>query len=223
MRITEKRNVFLSTLNIQEKSLVWQEQTHGDGIHIVDPSDRGKSISGVDGLVWKQEIASSSRPHNDKSDSIVLSVHTADCIPLLACDPIAKVIGVAHAGWKGTVHHIGKKLIQEMVVQGSQAKDIRVAIGPSVCGFCYPVDINRAEIFRKEFIHHKDIVKARGDRVFVDIGKANYIDFTAYGVEPEHIDFDCSLCTFCKTDEFYSFRRSGKPLDGEILGVIGFR
>jgi len=266
MRNIEKRKAFLSALHIQEESLVWQEQVHGDGIQIVTENDCRKIVHGVDGLVFCHPRSSplrlseasrgsreifldsrlrgndrigsgndSERRGNDKDNSVLLSVHTADCVPLLFYDPISQIIGAAHAGWRGTVLHIGQKMIKTMEKLGSKTSDIRVVIGPHICGKCYCVDKERAELFRKEFTPHSrnrnffdsgnehlNVIREKEGKYFVDLGKANYADLINSNIDPTYIDFDPSLCTYSKNDELYSFRRSGLPLEGEILGVIGF-
>jgi len=216
MRDAEKRKIFLSSLGLPESSLVQQEQVHKDNIHSVTLHDRGKIIPGVDGLVYKDEIASP----NDQG--VILSVHTADCVPIMAVDPVARVIGVVHAGWKGTTLHIGKKMVEAMVSLGSIVQDIRVVIGPHICGNCYEVDRTRSDIFESEFPSYSDIVFNRNGKLYVDIGKANWHDVISLGIQKEHIDTDTSGCTYEHCDELYSFRRSGRPLEGEMMGVIGF-
>lgn len=253
MRNKKKRNAFLSALGISEESLVWQEQVHRDAIHIVADADRGKTIRGVDGMVYchsgtrdgiqrinidscfparnafsiadaggrRNDNLATGLPRQFNEKSIILSVHTADCVPLLAVDPVANVIAVAHAGWKGTVSHIGFKLIKKMELLGSKVQNIRVVIGPRIGGCCYEIDKKRADVFRNEF-PGSDVIEEKDGKLFADIGKANYLDLIASGIQLNHVDFHPSLCTYCMKDDFYSFRRSGKPLEGEIIGVIGF-
>lgn len=210
MQDKKDRKKFLTALGIDESSLVREEQVHGDSIHIVQLGDRGKIIKGVDGLIFRE------------SNDITLSVHTADCVPLLFFDPMIRIIGSAHAGWRGTTLHIGKKIVGEMGKLGADIGNIRVAIGPGICGECYEIDKKRLEIFQKEF-PDSNIVTEKNNRLYADIGKANYLDLVSIGVNPEHIDYDPALCTFCKNDEFYSFRKNGKKLEGEIMGVIGVK
>lgn len=216
MRDAEKRKIFLTSLGLPESSLVQQEQVHKDNIYSVIRRDRGRIIPGVDGLVYKDEIDSS----ND--NGVILSVHTADCVPIMAVDPVARVIGVVHAGWKGTTLHIGKKMIEAMVSLGSIVQDIRVVIGPHICGTCYEVDRTRSDVFEREFPSYPDICLNKDGKVYVDIGKANWYDCISLGIQKEHVDADTSVCTYEYCDELYSFRRSGRPLEGEMMGVIGF-
>lgn len=212
MQRKDEREKFLQVLGIDTSSLVQEKQVHGDRIHTVTLDDRGKTIQGVDGLVYKK-----------RSDTapVILSVHTADCVPLLFFDPVERIIGSAHAGWKGTVLHIGKKVIDAMQTLGAQAKNIRVIIGPRICGNCYTAFQERADIVTKEF-PDESIVQQHNGMWYVDIGKANYADLLDLGIDSKHIDYDPLLCTYEKHDEWYSFRQEGKKLRGEMMGVVGF-
>jgi len=213
MRDEEKRNRFLRTVGIQTQSLVYQTQNHDDSIHIVSGSEVGTVVKNVDGMVYRKNVV---------DPLITLSVHTADCVPLLFYDPEKKIISVVHAGWKGTVLHIGKKCIKEMNRLGARSEDIRVFVGPSICVDCYEVDKIRGELFQKEF-PFTGVVRKKNRKWFVNIPESNVLDLIASGVLGAHIDYDPLLCTYSRQDEFYSFRRTGSPLDGEILGIIGFK
>ena len=70
---------------------------------------------------------------------IALSILTADCQPVLFFDPVAGVIGAAHAGWKGAVAGVLEATITAMIALGARAADIRAAIGPSISQRNYEV------------------------------------------------------------------------------------
>jgi YfiH family protein len=209
-----EQKMFYASLGINPESVIWQEQIHSDSIYCVSESDRGKSIKGVDGLIAKHI----SFPNK----SMYLTVHTADCVPILVVDPNAQIIGVAHAGWKGTIRHVGKKLVEKMIEIGANKHDIRVCIGPRIGACCYDIDPEREDAFRREFPLSEKVILQRNGKTYLDIGLVNVIDLQSIGILLDHIDFDESLCTFTKGMDFYSYRKSGKPLDGEMIGIIGF-
>jgi hypothetical protein len=211
MRDTEKRAVFLSNFGFQEDAVVWQEQVHSDMIQSVTSHDSHTVIPEVDGIVYKKQ----------KGDpQVVLSVHTADCTPLLFLDPEEHIIGAAHAGWKGTLLHIGRKMISRMIQLGSRTSHIYVCVGPHICGDCYDVDDIRRNAFEKEF-PNSDVVSDKNNKAYVDIGRASALDVEKEGVQKNHIDIAPSFCTYENEHLFYSYRKTGKPLNGEIIGVIG--
>ena len=83
--------------------------------------------SDVDGLVTDEP-------------GLCLTTFYADCVPLFFLDPVKKVIGLSHSGWRGTVGKIGKKTVEVMRSEyGCHPEDILAAIGPSICQTCYEV------------------------------------------------------------------------------------
>src|SRR5690625_1383592 len=64
----------------------------------------------------------------------------ADCVPLLFFDPVTSYIGIAHAGWRGTVKGIGRQMVKIMLSKGVDVKNIKVCIGPSISRDHYMVD-----------------------------------------------------------------------------------
>ena len=76
----------------------------------------------------------------------------ADCVPLYFADPVNHAIGLSHSGWRGTVQKIGAVTIEKMSEEyGSNPKDLKVAIGPSICQECYEVSEDVIEEFEKVF------------------------------------------------------------------------
>ncbi|MCL2670163.1 MAG: peptidoglycan editing factor PgeF, partial [Syntrophaceae bacterium] len=114
---------------VSEGRLVLMEQVHGDRVCVLDSqNDPPTWIPGCDGLI-------TSRP------GIALAVKTADCVPLLFLDPFRQVIGVAHAGWRGTALGIAGKMVRLFEERfGTRQEDLLVAIGPAIGQCCYEVD-----------------------------------------------------------------------------------
>ena len=79
---------------------------------------------------------------------LVLATFYADCVPLYFADPANHAIGLSHSGWRGTVQKIGAVTIEKMSEEyGSNPKDLKVAIGPSICQECYEVSEDVIEEF----------------------------------------------------------------------------
>lgn len=72
-------------------------------------------------------------------DGLGLGVLVADCVPVLLADPVARVVGVAHAGRRGLVVGVVDRAVEAMVARGARLDDLRAAVGPAVCGPCYEV------------------------------------------------------------------------------------
>ncbi|AWP13677.1 putative laccase domain-containing protein 1 [Scophthalmus maximus] len=145
----------------------------------------------------------------------VLAAPGADCMTLLFADPVSKVIGVAHAGWKGTLMGVSMATVEAMVTEfGCQVSDIVVAVGPSVGSCCFTLERTNA----LEFISiDPDCVPDPGsDRPHVNICLANRLLLQRGGIRPEHIhdnavtDRPCvTPCTSCQPDLFFSHVRDG--------------
>ncbi len=212
MRKPQDRERFLQEFGVGPDSLVWQEQVHGVRVHAVVDANRGQTVRGVDALVAGKP--SSGLP-------LVLSVHTADCVPVLLFDPVNQVIGAAHSGWRGTLGHITSASIASMAALGANIADIRVIIGPHIGSCCYAVAKDRIDAFAAEFPDSPDVCVMRDSRWYLDLGSAIRHDCLKAGIRGEHIEGAEALCTG-HTDRFYSFRRTGPPLIGELIGIIGF-
>lgn len=191
-------------LGRSEGDIVCTSQTHTVNIRTVAEDDRGcgvtkeKGYDDVDGLVTNLE-------------NTVLTVFTADCVPLLFADPVKKVIATAHSGWKGTVGRIGDAMVRRMERDfGCDPKDIRCAAGPCVCKNCYEVSADVADRFRAEFTGHEDeILAGHGPgKYLLDLKKTNEIILMEAGLDPRHIDIS-GRCTCCEPDKMFSHRVHG--------------
>ncbi len=214
MQEESNRTAAIVVAGLQPKALVWAKQAHGNMIHQVRQEDVGKTIDYVDGFIYKKDVSFAMQP--------VLAVHVGDCVPLLFLDPVEEIIGVAHAGWKGTKEHIAKEMIRMFLRLGSDAKNIHIAIGPYIHACCYEVDEERVMVFEREYPGGRGIVNKSGEKWFIDIGLANIYDLRQSGVLESHIDWNQQLCTYMNKNEFYSFRRKTEPF-GEIMGYIGYK
>lgn len=191
MRNAKNRETFARLLGLEDIQLIKPKQVHGNHI----------AIEG-DGLV---------------SNSSPLCVLTADCVPLLAVDPRLRVVGVAHAGWRGTLCAIAANLIYEMKRFGSKPSDIRISIGPHIRSCCYDVSKKRLEQFISAF--GKNVVRSKR---FLDLSLANVRTLIECGVLPEHIE-DVSVCTACNHPQYFSYRKDDPSTFGEMIAVVGFQ
>ncbi|XP_051998094.1 purine nucleoside phosphorylase LACC1 [Xyrauchen texanus] len=146
---------------------------------------------------------------------VVIAAPGADCMPLLFTDPVAKVIGVAHAGWKGTLMGIAMATVKAMVSEfGSRPADIVCVIGPSVGPCCFTLEQDLAREFHA--IHPDCVRHMESPTPYVDIRLTTRILLERDGIKPEHIQdirlphkTDCTLCTSCQPELFFSHVRDG--------------
>ncbi|MDQ4078637.1 MAG: peptidoglycan editing factor PgeF [Chloroflexota bacterium] len=144
---------------------------------------------------------------------------SADCQTILAYDPVRHVLGVAHAGWRGTLDGIALSLVQAMEVESSRARDLRVALGPAIGHCCYEVGPEVAACAAmwpggEQWVY----VGPRG-REMLDLAAANESILRRAGVV--HIEHS-NLCTACRTDLFYS-HRAEPPTTGRFALVAALR
>ena len=185
--------------------MVFSDQVHGDKILYVDQQDRGKGIyspkemRGVDGLI------------TDKS-KVCLVTFYADCVPLFFLDPVKKVIGLAHAGWRGTVLEIGRKMVERFCKDfGSKPSDILAGIGPSIGPCCFEVGQDVEGEFAAAFPAWRNMIIRPAEtpgKSYVDLWTTNRLILEKAGVRPEHITVT-DLCTKCHDEYFHSHRRMG--------------
>src|SRR5690606_17798646 len=121
---------------------------------------------------------------------ICLCIQTADCVPLLLYDPVAKLAGAVHAGWRGTVDLIAAKAVEKMSrIYGSQPQDILVAIGPSIGPDIYEVGNEVADAVY-QFIPNggETLHKGARGKYHLNLWEANRQILIANGILPDHIE-----------------------------------
>lgn len=149
----------------------------------------------------------------------VLGAFAADCIPILFADPVARVCGAAHAGWRGTVAGVARNVIDKMQALGARPEHVRVALGPSIGACCFEVGPEVVAEFRAALGELPGLVVAGPRKEHLDLRVASRAFLERAGVRPEHID-DRPPCTRCEPDRFFSYRRDGK--DGGVhMAFIG--
>ena len=200
--VLTNRKYFSEALNIDHDNLTAGEQIHGNRVHVVSEEDKGSgaldyenSIKGVDALI------------TDIKGLPLISFY-ADCVPLFFLDPVHKIGGVAHAGWKGTVKKIAIKTLNKMSDYfGSTPDDCIVGIGPSISRKNYEVDNYVVDKFKKEFAFYKEVIDKNKDGTYqLDLPLSNYKILKKAGVKENNI-INSSICTFDKKEYFYSYRR----------------
>lgn len=192
-------------IGVRCEDMVFSQQTHTSNVRVVTEADRGMGITrplawqDVDGLVTDVP-------------GICLVTFYADCVPLFFVDPVKKVIGLSHSGWRGTVAKIGKETIRKMQeVYGCDPGDILAAVGPSICQDCYEVSEEVIRQFQEHF-SEKDraslFYKKENGKYQLDLWRANELIFLESGIKTEHIAVT-NICTHCNSDVLYSHRTMG--------------
>jgi YfiH family protein len=140
----------------------------------------------------------------DRPD-VTLYMRFADCVPILFYDPAHGIVGMAHAGWLGTVRGATRAAVQAMVEKyGSKPADVRAAIGPSIGPDHYEVGPDVIEQVQRAFgTLSVELIEARKGRTYLDLWAANRIQLQQSGVEQVEV---ARLCTACHLNDWFSHR-----------------
>ena len=192
-------------IQVRCEDMVFTQQTHTVNVLAVTEEERGmgimrpRSYSDVDGLVTNVP-------------GLCLVAFFADCVPLYFVDPVKKVIGLSHSGWRGTVGKIGKVTVELMQQKyGSRPKDILAAAGPSICQDCYEVSEDVIRKFQANFKerHWEELFyRKENGKYQLNLWKANELVFEEAGIIREHIAVTY-VCTHCNSKILYSHREAG--------------
>ncbi|MBS3909357.1 MAG: peptidoglycan editing factor PgeF [Actinobacteria bacterium] len=198
--VIQNREALRALLGLDPALMTCAEQVHGGGVAVVDESIAGsgavslkEAVRGVDALVTNLE-------------AVPLTLFFADCVPVVIVEPRRRVIGAAHAGWRGVYAGIVENTINRMVEDRAvEPADLTAFIGPSIGGCCYRVGEDLIKKFAEKF--------SDKERWF-NGGKLDLPALVCYrleeaGVGPAKI-FTCEdSCTSCRTDLFFSYRGDG--------------
>jgi hypothetical protein len=144
----------------------------------------------------------------ENSPGAVVAIKTADCIPLLLADERNRAVAAVHAGWRGTVAGIAARAVEAMAREfGTRPEDLHAAIGPGIGKCCYEVGPEVAVHF------------GESGRAHVDLAEANRRQLADSGIPGGRI-YVANLCTQCRAEEFYSFRRDGE-IAGRLYSFVG--
>ena len=202
--VLENRKRVSHLLNDNYENLVAAKQCHNDNIKVITTKDKGKgavdydsALDNIDGLITNQK-------------DIVLTSYYADCTPIFLLDPVNEVVGLAHAGWKGTVKRIAPKTVLEMKeVYNTNPAEVLVGIGPAIGQCCYQVDSKVIKALADNFSNWNACVKEEmDDKWRLDLSKANELQLKEIGVRDDNI-INSNLCTSCQSELFFSYRREG--------------
>jgi YfiH family protein len=234
--VERNRAEFLKKLGARSGQTTWPlttlRQIHSDLIHCVSEPPEHQLVG--DGLLTDLP-------------RLLLAIQTADCLPVILVDPRRRAAGIFHAGWRGTAKRIVEKGVGEMRrCFGSNARDLKAAIGPGIHKCCYEVgpevraqfesqfdyagrlfsEVNESDAIREKYPLLFLTARAPGHselpkKIFLDLVEANRRQLVAAGVPARNIDAS-PLCTACRTDLLFSYRAENGTT-GRLMGVVGVK
>ena len=204
------------------------KQVHGNVVRAVTGADRHVCLSEVpyeaDGIVTAEA-------------GLPVFCFTADCVPVLLCDPVHKVVGAIHCGWRSSVADILGNAVAAMRTLGAEPHDIRAAIGPAIGACCFEThgevpEAIEAWLGKEEaapYFRPKpeddpnisfDISNLTLERKFlVDLRGANACRLRQLGLPEDHIDIS-EECTFCSHDKYWSHRYTKGLRGGQAACIM---
>jgi hypothetical protein len=209
--VRKNYDLICNTLGIAVDSIVCSNQVHGTFIRVATRDDRGglftPTAHQADGLLTNEP-------------GVALMVFTADCVPILLYDPVKRVIGAVHAGWRGTAADIAGAAISKMTNEfDCSPADISAAIGPCISKCCYETDPDVAEALRGISVEIADkCVTGRGSKYMVDLKDANRLLLEQAGVCDIAVSDEC---TACRSDKYWSHRQTKgqRGSQGAIISI----
>lgn len=190
-----RRRQMVQDFGLDPRRLRYCVQVHQDNVlHVKHDTPCGPQ-EGYDAVVTAERDA-------------ILMNFSADCPLLLVFDPRNRVIAQAHASWRCTVAGIARKVVTEMRERyGCRADELRAAIGPSAGPCCYEVKEDVREAART-LEGAAELFPQRDGRMYFDLWRANRNQLAASGINAINIEI-AGICTMCRNDMFFSFRREG--------------
>lgn len=206
--VKKNHRLFLEGVGLGGSPLVTGEQVHGSLVAQVGPSRDFRVVPGADGLVTDGE-------------GVVLSLFSADCALVFLVDRRGRAVGIAHAGWRGAVAGIAGEAVRKLKEGfGSQPRDLLAGISPCIGACCFEVRDDVVGALREAGLPEKELLTPApgGDSWYLDLKALNIWQLRRAGVPAGSI-FSTSLCTSCRRDLFYSYRRD-KGITGRMMGYI---
>ncbi len=233
--VLANRKKFYSAVGASKMPVAALKQIHSDVVHLVgrDAFPEGEHALKGDALITREK-------------NVLLTVQTADCIPILLADTKNHAVAAIHSGWRGTVQRISEKTLGRMRMEfGTRPEDVVAAIGPGIGSCCYEVGHEVVQEFATKFEDAKHWFTGPFDALtdsdadpnwlpwltmrppghappsptaFLDLVAANKAILARAGVAQKNIS-SSGLCTGCRPDLFFSYRK--EKTTGRMMAAIG--
>ena len=202
-KINSNRAIVSNLMGIKNSDLITLKQMHSSDVINITERIEPDEIEG-DSMVTSKE-------------GICLGILTADCAPILFGDFEKKIIGAAHAGWKGLYGGIVENTLENMVQLGAKIKNICVAIGPCIQKNNYEVGIEFYERFINKDITYKKFFLKENNKILFDLPGSISFRLHLQGIRKIH---SLNKCTFSEKKNYFSFRRNQKNKLGDCGRMI---
>lgn len=217
-KVIENRRLLFAAFGLELKRSVWCRQIHADGVAVVGAADAGRGSTEEESIVKDADALVTAEP------GLALCVTLADCVPVVIFDPESRVVGLAHAGWGGTVARISSRTVEVMRERfGCDPASLVAAVGPSIGAAGYEVG---TDVIEKAGAAYGDqaaeiLEPSEDGKALFDLWAANRIDLEGAGLAGERIEI-CGVASDQHLEDFYSHRHEGGQT-GRFITVVSIR
>ena len=202
--VDTNRKLFSQALSLSDYKLISPIQTHSDIFCEVSNESNTNEIN-ADALYTTEA-------------GLILSIQTADCLPLILYDPKNQLIGIAHLGWKGLLNKLIIKMITSICEKYMiKPKNLIIGIGPAIQQCCYEIKEDVLNLFRKEFPFTDKCILYDDNKIKFDLLHMLLLQLWELRASQNNV-FWIKLCTYCNPRYFFSYRREGPT--GRLMTVI---
>ncbi len=192
LNVQYNRKIIAKYFNIDYPNLVILNQTHSNKVITISKNNYAQSLTG-DALVTNEP-------------NLALGVLTADCTPILIADIHNNIIAAIHAGWRSSYSGIIQNTINSMKILGANNYNMIAIIGPTIGQKNYEVDADFKNNFVKINQHYNNFFtkQDKQDKFLFNLSALNLYQLEQLEVKASNLN----LCTYEKSSEFFSYRRS---------------
>lgn len=213
--VLKNRQQLAQTTGFPLKQWVLPHIVHGDRILKIDQEHMGlgafddeSRLQGIDGFYTSET-------------SIMLGMFHADCIPLIFIDSKKPLIGIVHAGWRGSLLEITKQFIKIWIEkEGCLAQDIMVYLGPSLRKDHFEIQNDLISLIHNQHPHYNDFISTHNQKHVLDVVGINMAQLSAMEIPLANITIH-PACTYQQADDYFSYRRDHKT--GRHLSFVGMK
>lgn len=198
----------------------WRGTTQVHGNRIIEVT---KQLRGTDDSLGLQLVGEGDGLYTKEKNILLVSFY-ADCVPIFLYVPSRDIIGLVHAGWKGTYQKIAPTCI-DVLMEKEQItpEEVHVVIGPSISGNVYEVDERVIEKMKAILPSGKQApwTKTKDSHYLLDLKEMNRLLLLAKGIKAENMSVS-KHCTYTEKETFFSYRRD-KGQTGRMMTFIGIK
>ncbi len=199
-----KPGIFFKNITRPARPVISLKQVHQDECVIITSRGKLKKRYRGDAILTNRK-------------DILISIQVADCVPIFLVEEKRKVIGLIHAGWKGTLLGIARRTMEEARDRlDCKPANFTVVFGPCIRSCCYRVSDDISVLFDEKCTRRPVRSEVR-----LDLIRANMQQFLNCGVKEDRI-FATANCTGCNAELFHSYRRE-KENAGRMTGFLGLK